>query len=111
MLISSLGFSLMAVFVKMAGDISSIQKTFIRNAMSMVIAFGFVVYYKESFFGKRENQKYLLLRSTLGALGVILNFYAIDHLVLADADMLNKDRKSTRLNSSHVAISYAVFCL
>src|SRR5690625_7078896 len=26
-------------------------------------------------------------------------------------DKLNKDRKSTRLNSSHVAISYAVFCL
>src|SRR5690606_27569523 len=25
--------------------------------------------------------------------------------------MLNKDRKSTRLNSSHVKISYAVFCL
>src|SRR5690625_3929000 len=24
---------------------------------------------------------------------------------------LDKDRKSTRLNSSHVAISYAVFCL
>src|SRR5690606_39523760 len=24
---------------------------------------------------------------------------------------LNKDRKSTRLNSSHVKISYAVFCL
>src|SRR5690625_6907090 len=80
----------MAIFVKMDGNISSIQIKFIRNAMSMVIAFGFVVYYKESFFGKRENQKYLLLRSTLGALGVILNFYAIDHLVLADADMLNK---------------------
>src|SRR5690625_5756894 len=25
--------------------------------------------------------------------------------------LLQKDRKSTRLNSSHVAISYAVFCL
>src|SRR5690625_6307392 len=24
---------------------------------------------------------------------------------------VNRDRKSTRLNSSHVAISYAVFCL
>src|SRR5207253_7474758 len=24
---------------------------------------------------------------------------------------INRDRKSTRLNSSHVAISYAVFCL
>src|SRR5690625_6118352 len=26
-------------------------------------------------------------------------------------DALRRDRKSTRLNSSHVAISYAVFCL
>src|SRR5207253_9726701 len=26
-------------------------------------------------------------------------------------DIVNGDRKSTRLNSSHVAISYAVFCL
>src|SRR5690349_22121372 len=26
-------------------------------------------------------------------------------------DMKGKDRKSTRLNSSHVEISYAVFCL
>src|SRR5690349_24229599 len=26
-------------------------------------------------------------------------------------DATNKDRKSTRLNSSHVEISYAVFCL
>src|SRR5690625_518332 len=26
-------------------------------------------------------------------------------------DTLKEDRKSTRLNSSHVAISYAVFCL
>src|SRR5439155_8759587 len=26
-------------------------------------------------------------------------------------DLLRRDRKSTRLNSSHVAISYAVFCL
>src|SRR5690625_4075574 len=35
-------------------------------------------------------------------------------LVLAVKSMLNQfqqDRKSTRLNSSHVAISYAVFCL
>src|SRR5690606_2535086 len=28
-----------------------------------------------------------------------------------DALLLEKDRKSTRLNSSHVKISYAVFCL
>src|SRR5437762_5888257 len=28
-----------------------------------------------------------------------------------DAEWLNEDRKSTRLNSSHRCISYAVFCL
>src|SRR5690625_6912280 len=29
----------------------------------------------------------------------------------AEGDLILPDRKSTRLNSSHVAISYAVFCL
>src|SRR3989454_2262208 len=31
--------------------------------------------------------------------------------VVADAGYSNGDRKSTRLNSSHLVISYAVFCL
>src|SRR5207253_2181020 len=34
-----------------------------------------------------------------------------NRLDLAGVDVLAADRKSTRLNSSHVAISYAVFCL
>src|SRR5690625_6985745 len=33
------------------------------------------------------------------------------HVDLADPARLVQDRKSTRLNSSHVAISYAGFCL
>src|SRR5690625_6856683 len=33
------------------------------------------------------------------------------HAGSAEAHGLELDRKSTRLNSSHVAISYAVFCL
>src|SRR5690625_5708392 len=32
-------------------------------------------------------------------------------LTIPDKPNSSKDRKSTRLNSSHVAISYAVFCL
>lgn len=90
LLASALGFSLMTAFVKLAGDVPTMQKTIFRNGVSMIIAFFFVRHYKESLFGKRENQGLLLLRSALGALGIILFFYAIDHLVLADADMLNK---------------------
>src|SRR5438132_10742998 len=31
--------------------------------------------------------------------------------VIAPKDVVGRDRKSTRLNSSHTVISYAVFCL
>src|SRR5256885_8141223 len=34
----------------------------------------------------------------------------VDHAVLLQA-AFDQDRKSTRLNSSHLVISYAVFCL
>ncbi|WP_040979422.1 DMT family transporter [Oceanobacillus jeddahense] len=90
LLLSALGFSLMAMFVKLSGDVPTIQKTLFRNGVAMIIALGFVLYHRERLFGKKENQKYLLLRSALGMTGVLLNFYAIDHLVLSDADMLNK---------------------
>src|SRR5439155_23228406 len=35
----------------------------------------------------------------------------LTHLAGSPAGDVEEDRKSTRLNSSHVAISYAVFCL
>src|SRR5439155_19717538 len=38
-------------------------------------------------------------------------FIAGRHEPLTLLEQLVRDRKSTRLNSSHVAISYAVFCL
>src|SRR5690625_2290728 len=35
----------------------------------------------------------------------------IDQIIEITQKLIDRDRKSTRLNSSHVAISYAVFCL
>src|SRR5699024_12398710 len=41
-----------------------------------------------------------------------LNFLLEKHaLARENCAMVGEDRKSTRLNSSHVSISYAVFCL
>src|SRR5207249_11731693 len=37
--------------------------------------------------------------------------FAAETPVAVDEDLPRRDRKSTRLNSSHVSISYAVFCL
>jgi drug/metabolite transporter (DMT)-like permease len=90
LLISAFGFSMMAALVKLSGDVPTVQKTLFRNLVSAIIAFGFVLHHKERLFGKKENQKLLLSRSALGTIGMVLFFYAIDNLVLSDADMLNK---------------------
>lgn len=90
MICSAFGFAMMSTFVKLSGDLPAFQKTVFRNLVALVIALSLIIKHKESFFGKRENQKLLLLRSVFGTIGVLCNFYAIDRLVLSDANMLNK---------------------
>src|SRR5947207_6951086 len=50
-----------------------------------------------------------------GSYGVEIFFtisgFLITYIILEQKDSLSRDRKSTRLNSSHTVISYAVFCL
>lgn len=83
-------FALMAMFVRLAGDIPSIQKSFFRNLVSLVFAGVILVREKAWFSGKKENIKYLLMRAAAGTIGILCNFYAVDHMVLSDASMLNK---------------------
>src|SRR5699024_12008571 len=66
------------LFVKLAGDLPAIQKTFFRNLISAIIAFAFVIYNKERLFGKRENQLVLLARSIFGTLRIVFLFYRSD---------------------------------
>ena len=89
-IISAFGFAMMSAFVKLSGDLPSFQKTFFRNLVSCIIAFILIVIKRESLFGKLENQKILIMRSLFGTIGIVFNFYAIDKLILSDANMLNK---------------------
>lgn len=89
-IMSAFGFAMMAAFIKLAGDLPSFQKTFFRNIVSVVVALALIIKHKGSFLGKKENQKLLILRSTFGTIGILFNYYAIDRLVLSDANMLNK---------------------
>ena len=88
--ISAFCFALMNMFVRMAGDLPSVQKSFFRNLVAAVFAAIILVREKASFRCERENMICLLLRSIFGTIGILCNFYAVDHLVLADASMLNK---------------------
>ncbi|WP_017213104.1 DMT family transporter [Clostridium beijerinckii] len=87
---SAFGFAMMSAFVKISGDLPSFQKTFFRNIVSLMVAFALISKHRGNFFGQKNNQKALLLRSIFGTLGILFNFYSIDKLVLSDANMLNK---------------------
>src|SRR3989442_4749080 len=52
-----------------------------------------------------------LFEGKSGRLARVDQLVRLDVPALVEEDVLEKDRKSTRLNSSHVRISYAVFCL
>lgn len=89
-LISAVGFSFMSVFFRLAGDLPVFQKSLARNLVAMFIPLFFIIKYKQPMFGKLSSQPLLISRSTLGLIGVLLNIYAIDHMVLSDADTLMK---------------------
>ncbi len=99
---SAFGFAMMGMFVRLTDDlggpISCFQKGFFRNAVAVVIAA--VLFWSRDLKGCASGPSpfsifhspfyILLLRSVLGTAGIFLNFYAISHIPLADAMMLNK---------------------
>lgn len=90
LVMSAFCFALMNVCVRLSGDLPSIQKSFFRNFIAFLIAAATLRRQRVWYSGIRGNMKYLLLRSICGTVGILGNFYAVDHLVLADASMLNK---------------------
>ncbi len=83
-------FAFMNAFVKLAGDLPSIEKSFFRNFVALIIAFFVLIKKKEGFHIVKGAFICLFLRSFFGTIGILCNFYAIDHLVISDASMLNK---------------------
>ena len=83
-------FSLMSVFVRMSGDLPTMQKAFFRNAIAVLIAFYLLKKSNTKISFSKEALPSLILRSIFGTLGILCNFWALDHLGIADANMLNK---------------------
>ena len=89
-ILSAFFFACMNVSVRLAGDLSSIQKSFFRNLVAAI--FAAILLGKNHIVPKVQKQYWgaLLLRCAFGTLGILCNFYAIDHLLVADASILNK---------------------
>lgn len=89
-IISAFCFALMNCFVRLSGNLPTIQKSFFRNFIAMLVA-GFILF--KNGIGLNYNKSdipILILRSAMGTIGILGNFYAVDHLNLSDASMLNK---------------------
>lgn len=103
-LIAAFGFSLMSMFIKLAGDLPSFEKAFFRNFVALIFITILMLRSRTSFQPERRNLPALFGRCFFGTLGLLCNFYAIGKLNLPDANMLNK-------LSPFFAILFSIFIL
>ena len=89
-IMAGLFFALMTFFVRMAGSLPTMQKAFFRNAVAAVAALFLLARSEEGFKIKKSSWSDLFFRSFFGTMGLICNFYAVDRLAIADANILNK---------------------
>jgi transporter len=91
-IVAGFGFSLMALFIKLAGNLPSMQKGFFRNIIAVGISsIPLIKHWKSINFPKGKlSWSVLVSRSVFGTIGLVFNFYAITHISLADSTIIQK---------------------
>lgn len=103
-ILAAMFFALMNCFVRLSGDLPTAQKSFFRNLVAVFVAFVVLMRSGVGFSYRWEDMPLLLTRSIMGTMGILGNFYAVDHLNIADASMLNK-------LSPFFAVIFSIFIL
>lgn len=91
-ILSGIGFSFMALFVKLAGDLPTLQKAFFRNFIALLVVSISILKHKGKLQIPKNNTTWVILvaRALFGTLGLIFHFYAISNINLADASIIQK---------------------
>lgn len=87
---AGLFFALMTFFVRLSGNLPTMQKAFFRNAVAAVVAITMLARSEQGFTIQKASWPLLFFRCLCGTIGLICNFYAIDKMNIADANILNK---------------------
>lgn len=93
MLMSGLGFAVMNLFVRLSGDLPTVQKSFFRNVTVFIVAFGILCQGHQKglpLIHRKGDLFWLVLRSIFGTIGILANFFTVDHMPIADASVINK---------------------
>lgn len=88
--LSGFFFSLMSVGIRFAGDLPSMQKCVFRNAFALIIAAAALCRSRTPPRCVKGDFWLVTGRAVIGTAGLICNFYANDHMNIADANVLNK---------------------
>ena len=89
-ILSAFFFALMAVFIRLAGDLPTVEKAFFRNLVAFFIAGVMLIRSGERISVPKQAWFPVVMRAIFGTVGIYCNFYAVDHLLLSDASILNK---------------------
>ena len=113
---SAFCFALMGIFVKLAGDLPAVEKSFFRNLIAAIIAVIVLIKEKQPIVIGRKNYLPMLIRVLAGTIGILGNFYAVSHIMVADASMLSKLSPFATIIFSMIILKevpkrYQVFCL
>ncbi len=89
-ILATLSFSMVGVTVRLAGDMPVLEKVLFRSLVSLIAMGAVAMRYRENPFAHGRLIPMLILRGIFGTAAMILYFFAIAHLTLADATILNK---------------------
>ncbi len=89
-IIAALFFALMTFFVRISGDLPTMEKAFFRNIVAVIVAAIALIRSKTPVSIPKGERWAMFFRCFFGTCGLICNFYAIDRMNIADANILNK---------------------
>ncbi|XP_051925483.1 solute carrier family 35 member G1 [Hippocampus zosterae] len=86
--LSTVFFSIISLLVKTIQGVHAIEISGIRCFFQMLFIVPLLIYHKTGFLGPRDKRPYLMLRGFLGSNAMILLFYAVQQMPLADATVI-----------------------
>uniref|UniRef100_UPI003AB0AAB2 solute carrier family 35 member G1 n=1 Tax=Centroberyx gerrardi TaxID=166262 RepID=UPI003AB0AAB2 len=87
-LLSTVFFSIISLLVKTIQGVHAVEISAIRCFFQMLFVVPLLIYNKTGFLGPRDKRVYLVLRGFLGSNAMILLYYAVQQMPLADATVI-----------------------
>ncbi|XP_007571199.1 solute carrier family 35 member G1 [Poecilia latipinna] len=87
-LLATVFFSIISLLVKTIEGLHAIEISAIRCFFQMLFVLPLLIYHKTGFLGPRDKRIYLVLRGFFGSNAMILLYYAVQQMPLADATVI-----------------------